>query len=150
MTLFGVMSTLLVLSAGTLAPILVIGIVVFWAIACTYVALQNQYVKALLTQGWSPLLAAMVITSGSGIVLDLFVSRYGGYALLAVAFGGTHRPSTTLEDASALTRTLSLVRHSRRHRLDFRIPPLDSVARGCVRNPRRRAVRFRGRLRRPE
>ena len=90
MTLLGVMSTLLVLGAGTLGPFVVIGIVVFWAITCTYVALQNQYVKPLLKQGWSPLLGAMVITSGSGIVLDLFVSRYDGYALLAVAFGGTY------------------------------------------------------------
>ena len=32
----------------------------------------------------------MVITSASGIVLDLFVTRYDGYALLAVAFGGTY------------------------------------------------------------
>jgi solute carrier family 41 len=95
MTLFGLMSTLLVLSAGTLAPFLVIGTVVLWAIACTYVALKNQYVKALLKQGWSPLLGAMVITSGSGIVLDLFVSRYDGYALLAVAFGGTYPSSAT-------------------------------------------------------
>ena len=48
-------------------------------------------------------------------------------------------------------RQLGLViRHSWRHRLDFRIPPLDSVARGCVRNPRRRAGRFRGRLHRSE
>ena len=95
MTLLGVMSTLLVLGAGTLAPFLIIGIVVFWAIACTYVALKNEYVKALLKQGWTPLLGAMVITSASGIVLDLFVSRYDGYALLAVAFGGAYHSSCT-------------------------------------------------------
>jgi len=95
MTLLGLMSTLLVLGAETLVPFLIIGIVVVWAIACTYVALRNEYVKALLKQGWTPLLGAMVITSASGIVLDLFVSRYDGYALLAVAFGGTYHPSCT-------------------------------------------------------
>lgn len=99
MTLLGVMSTLLVLGAGTLAPFLIIGIVVFWAIASTYVALQNEYVKALLKQGWTPLLGAMVITSASGIVLDLFVSRYDGYALLAVAFGGACHSSCTSKAA---------------------------------------------------
>jgi len=90
MTLIGVMSTLLILGVGTLVPFLVIGLVVLWAIACAYVALQNEHVRALLKEGWTPLLGAMVITSGSGIVLDLFVSRYVGYALLAVAFGGTY------------------------------------------------------------
>jgi solute carrier family 41 len=91
MTLFGVMSTLLVLSAGTLAPFFVIGLVILWAIICTYVVLKNEYAKVLLKQGWSPLFGAMLITSASGIVLDLFVSRYDGYAILAVAFGGTYR-----------------------------------------------------------
>jgi solute carrier family 41 len=98
MTLFGVMSTLLVLSAGTLAPFFVIGLVILWAIVCAYVVLRNEYAKALLKQGWSPLFGAMAITSASGIVLDLFVSRYDGYALLAVAFGGTYR-SSALDDA---------------------------------------------------
>jgi len=88
MTLIGVMSTLLILGVGTLVPFLVIGVVVLWAIACAYVTLQNEYFRALLKEGWTPLLGAMVITSASGIVLDLFVSRYVGYALLAVAFGG--------------------------------------------------------------
>lgn len=91
MTLLGVMSTLLILGSSALAPFLTISVVVVWAIACTYVVLRNQHVKPLLKEGWSPLLASMVITSGSGIVLDLFVSRYDGYALLAVAFGGAYR-----------------------------------------------------------
>ncbi|KAH9961041.1 hypothetical protein BC827DRAFT_1132217 [Russula dissimulans] len=88
MTLIGVMSTLLILGVGTLVPFLVIGVVVLWAIACAYITLQNEYARPLLKEGWTPLLGAMVITSASGIVLDLFVSRYVGYALLAVAFGG--------------------------------------------------------------
>ncbi|KAH9972906.1 hypothetical protein BJV74DRAFT_968188 [Russula compacta] len=88
MTLLGAMSALLILGIGTLAPFLVIGVVVLWATACAYVVLRNEHVKALLKEGWTPLFGAMVITSGSGIVLDLFVSRYDGYALLAIAFGG--------------------------------------------------------------
>jgi len=89
MTLLGVMSTLLILS-GAIAPFLAIGVIVIWAIACAYVVLQNEYVKPLLKEGWTPLLASMVITSASGVVLDLFVDRYEGYALLAVAFGGAY------------------------------------------------------------
>lgn len=94
MSLLGLMSTLIILGFGTFAPFLVIGVVIFWAVACAYIALQNEYAKPLLKQGWTPLLGAMVITSGSGIVLDLFVSRYEGYALLAVAFGGAYLTST--------------------------------------------------------
>ncbi|KAH9992844.1 hypothetical protein BJV77DRAFT_1001392 [Russula vinacea] len=75
MTLLGTMSTLLILGSGALAPFLVIGVV-------------NEHARPLLKEGWTPLLGSMVITSASGIVLDLFVSRYDGYALLAVAFGG--------------------------------------------------------------
>ena len=104
MTFLGVTSSLLVLGAGTLTPFFVIGIVVVWAMTCIYVVLRNKYVKGLLKEGWTPLLGAMVISSGSGIVLDLFVSRYDGYALLAVAFGGAY---VHLDDALAHPTTNS-------------------------------------------
>lgn len=90
MTLLGVMSTLLILGSGAIAPFLAIGVVVIWATACAYVVLQNEHVRPLLKEGWTPLLISMAITSASGIVLDLFVDRYNGYALLAVAFGGAY------------------------------------------------------------
>jgi len=106
MILLGVMSTLLILGSGALVPFLVIGVVVIWAIACAYVVLQNEQVNPLLKQGWTPLLASMVITSASGIVLDLFVSRYDGYALLAVAFGGAY--SHRCHCAPTQTRTLTI------------------------------------------
>lgn len=90
MTLLGVMSTLLIVGSGAIAPFLAIGVVVIWAIASAYVVLRNEHVKPLLKEGWTPLLASMMITSVSGIVLDLFVDRYEGYGLLAVAFGGAY------------------------------------------------------------
>ncbi len=91
MTLLGVMSTLLILGSGAIAPFLAIGTIVTLAVVCAYVVLQNEHVRPLLKEGWTPLLVSMMITSASGIVLDLFVSRYDGYALLAVAFGGVYR-----------------------------------------------------------
>ena len=59
-------------------------IVLCFAIAClSFVfTLKNKHVRLLLKEGWSPLLGAMVISSGTGIVLDIFVSRYKGFALL--------------------------------------------------------------------
>jgi solute carrier family 41 len=52
-----------------------------WAV----LANKNPHVKPLLREGWSPLFGAMVISNGTGAVLDLFVSRYKDYGLLAVA-----------------------------------------------------------------
>jgi solute carrier family 41 len=39
-------------------------------------------------QGWTPLFGAMIISTATGIILDLFVSRYSGFALLAVLISG--------------------------------------------------------------
>ena len=52
---------------------------------------KNPHVKLLLREGWSPLFGAMVISSGTGAVLDLFVNRYKDYGLLAVANTSEHR-----------------------------------------------------------
>jgi len=45
-------------------------------------------VKDLIWQGWTPLFGAMVISCGTGIVLDMFASRYPGFPLLAVVISG--------------------------------------------------------------
>ncbi|KAI0062016.1 hypothetical protein BV25DRAFT_1838557 [Artomyces pyxidatus] len=88
LTLLGIVSTILILVINTPLPLIVIVFTILTAIACAAVTRRNLHVKDLLAQGWSPLIGAMVITSGSGLVLDMFVSRYDGYALLAVAIGG--------------------------------------------------------------
>ncbi|KAG8764231.1 hypothetical protein FRC11_011247 [Ceratobasidium sp. 423] len=40
--------------------------------------------RPLIRDGWSPLLAAMAIESGTGLVLDWYVGRYRGFGMLAV------------------------------------------------------------------
>lgn len=67
--------------------ILVIIIVAIFigAIGWAILANKNPHVKPLLREGWSPLFGAMIISNGTGAVLDLFVSRYKDYGLLAVA-----------------------------------------------------------------
>ena len=55
------------------------------AIGWAILANKNPHVKPLLREGWSPLFGAMIISSGTGAILDLFVSRYMDYGLLAVA-----------------------------------------------------------------
>ena len=67
--------------------VLVIIIIAMTAGATGWVVLTNKnpHVKPLLREGWSPLFGAMIISSGTGAVLDLFASRYMDYGLLAVA-----------------------------------------------------------------
>ncbi|KAH7880070.1 solute carrier family 41 member 1 [Lentinula edodes] len=86
--LIGVVSTLLIPFLNGFIPILVVIVVLLsflFSFAATY---RNLYVKDLIKQGWVPLFGAMIISSTTGIVLDLFVSRYEGFALLAVVISG--------------------------------------------------------------
>lgn len=55
-----------------------------WVIATR----RNDYVGHLLWQGWVPLFVAMIITCAAGMVLDMYVARYEGFAVLAMLIGG--------------------------------------------------------------
>ncbi|KAI5898998.1 uncharacterized protein SCHCODRAFT_02603924 [Schizophyllum commune H4-8] len=70
-------------------PLLVFATVIAIAVFCLFgIVRRNRYVRPLLREGWAPLFGAMVISSGTGIVLDLFVSRYEDFAVLAVVISG--------------------------------------------------------------
>ncbi|CAO3638306.1 unnamed protein product [Cunninghamella echinulata] len=43
---------------------------------------KNKHVKELLYSGWTPIICAMVISSVAGIVLERYVEKYKGVALL--------------------------------------------------------------------
>ena len=66
------------------------------SVVCLVYTVRNPHVKSLITEGWSPLFGAMVISSATGIVLDMFVSRYEGFAILAVVISGTLLIATLL------------------------------------------------------
>ena len=88
MSLLGAMSTVLTLGIGTAAPYVAMAVVTLCGLASVIVVRRNEHVRPLLSTGWSPLLGAVVVSSASGRVLDAFVTRYEGYAFLAVVFGG--------------------------------------------------------------
>jgi len=90
LVLLGTVSTLLVPFIRTPIPFIVGTLVVCLALICLIYTLRNEHVRPLLKEGWSPLFIAMVISSGTGIVLDMFVSRYEGFALLAVVISGSY------------------------------------------------------------
>ncbi|KAG6826389.1 hypothetical protein H0H92_015999 [Tricholoma furcatifolium] len=84
----GVVSALLINIINTAVPSLLVVSISGLAIFCFIVTLRNPHARPLLAQGWIPLFGAMVISSGTGIVLDRFASRYDGYALLGVMISG--------------------------------------------------------------
>ncbi|KIL68489.1 hypothetical protein M378DRAFT_120593 [Amanita muscaria Koide BX008] len=88
LSLLGLVSNILFPFLHTPVPFLVFFLVTAVAISCLYLVRRNSHVSGLLLQGWLPLFGAMAISSGTGIVLDLFVSKYEGFALLAVVISG--------------------------------------------------------------
>ncbi|KAF9009582.1 hypothetical protein BDQ17DRAFT_1348375 [Cyathus striatus] len=112
--LIGVVSTLLIPFLHTPLPLLIAIAVICWGTFCLVITLKNEHVRPLLTQGWTPLFGAMIISCATGIVLDMFVSRYEGFAVLAVVISGlpgaagsifVSRLSTSLHLHAARTRS---------------------------------------------
>lgn len=43
---------------------------------------KNSHVKDLLFTGWTPIIIAMLISSGAGLVLEKYVEQFKGLAML--------------------------------------------------------------------
>ncbi|KAF5386660.1 hypothetical protein D9615_002041 [Tricholomella constricta] len=84
----GATSSVLIRVLHTPIPFILGILIIVVATTCLVFTIRNHHVRPLLSQGWSPLFGAMIISSGTGIVLDRFVSRYEGFALLAVVISG--------------------------------------------------------------
>ncbi|KAF4614609.1 hypothetical protein D9613_003392 [Agrocybe pediades] len=115
--LVGTVSTLLIPFIRTPIPFIVAGLVVCITISCFIYTLKNPHVRPLLKEGWSPLFGAMAISSGTGIVLDMFVSRYEGFAVLAVVISGL--PGAA---GSILVSRLSTALHAAKLALENTLP----------------------------
>jgi solute carrier family 41 len=86
--LIGLVSALLIPFLHTPIPFIIGIIVIVIGLTSLIYTLRNKYVRPLLGEGWTPLFGAMIISSGTGIVLDMFVSKYEGFAVLAVVISG--------------------------------------------------------------
>ncbi|KAI0628786.1 hypothetical protein C8Q77DRAFT_339917 [Trametes polyzona] len=115
LSLLGVISELHLHVLHTPIPLIVVILLVIAAVGWAYITNRNENVKHLLREGWSPLFIAMAISTGTGIVLDTFVERYSGFALLAVVITGlpggvsaifVSRLSTALHAATAKASSL--------------------------------------------
>ncbi|KAG1865378.1 hypothetical protein F4604DRAFT_1881974 [Suillus subluteus] len=112
LSLLGAISSILINVVNTPIPLVCGILTILSATICVLLVRRNKSVKDLLYQGWIPLFGAMAISCASGIVLDMFVSRYKGFPLLAIAISGlpgsvgsifVSRLSTALHTASANT-----------------------------------------------
>lgn len=88
LVLMGLLGSVLVHFEGTILATLILGGLVIACGSCFVVTYRNAYVRELLTGGWVPLIVAMFISSGAGLVLDHFVLRFQGFALLAPVVTG--------------------------------------------------------------
>lgn len=50
---------------------------------------RNPHVKSLLFSGWTPIIVAMLISSGAGLVLERYVEQFKGLAMLTPILCGT-------------------------------------------------------------
>ena len=121
LVLTGVVSNLLIPFLHTPIPLMLAIAVVCFGAGCLTYTLKSDVVRHLLKEGWSPLFIAMCISIGTGIVLDTFVSRYEGFAILAIVISGTSVLS--LFSASHVS-----FRPSRGSRVHFGLSTFDSVA----------------------
>ncbi|POY76644.1 hypothetical protein BMF94_0236 [Rhodotorula taiwanensis] len=107
--MLGGLSSLFLLFMGTIVSTLVfvamLGTIAFNVV----VTFRNPYVQELLTMGWTPLFAAMAISSGTGVVLKTYVNRYDGFALLAPVV-----TAITGSSASIFVSRISTALHSGR------------------------------------
>ncbi|KAI0668399.1 hypothetical protein C8Q78DRAFT_979705 [Trametes maxima] len=128
LSLLGVIAELHLYILHTPLPLIIVILLAAAAIGWTFVTHRNENTKHLLREGWSPLFIAMAISSGTGIVLDTFVEKYSGFALLAVVITGlpggvsaifVSRLSTALHaaatKASALLSTIQDVGDDKHH-----------------------------------
>ncbi|KAI6111217.1 hypothetical protein F5141DRAFT_772692 [Pisolithus sp. B1] len=86
--LLAAVSSLLIDFINALLPSILVLCLVLSATSCFFIVRRNSCVKDLIWRGWLPLFGAMVISSATGIVLDIFASRYWGFPLLAVVISG--------------------------------------------------------------
>lgn len=89
-TLFilGIIGTVLLPYLSTPAPFILLPLLLITGAGFAWTTLRNDYVKGLVREGWTPLLAAVTISSATGMVLERCVGRYEGYAILAVSMTG--------------------------------------------------------------
>ncbi|XP_056636484.1 solute carrier family 41 member 1-like isoform X2 [Diorhabda sublineata] len=53
-----------------------------------FIVRKNDYTKAILTNGWVPVISALFISGSGGLILDLAVNRFYGYTMFQPIING--------------------------------------------------------------
>lgn len=71
-------------------PVPLISVIVMSAAALWFTrrVMRDAWVKDIARGSWAPLIGAMLISSGTGMVLESGVGKYRGFALLAISMTG--------------------------------------------------------------
>lgn len=88
LTVLGIMSASFVHFEGTILSTIILILLVLACVAFLIVTLRNVYARELVAHGWVPLFAAMLISSGAGVMLDKYSEHYDGFALLVPVVSG--------------------------------------------------------------
>lgn len=96
-------------SEGSLLSLALFVVLIGLCCVMVFMTLRNVYVHELFGYGWTPLLAAAVISSVAGLLLDRNAEKYDGLALVAPVVSGL--PGVA---AAILTSTLSSALHTGR------------------------------------
>jgi solute carrier family 41 len=74
----------------TILMVLLLSLLPLWV----FIVFSNEHVRDILHSGWTPLLAAMGISTVGGLVLEKYIARYVGLAVLVPVMNG--KPWTSL------------------------------------------------------
>lgn len=80
--------TLLVGAMDTPVPLIAVIAMSAAALWFTRRVMRDAWVKDIARGSWAPLIGAMLISSGTGMVLESGVGKYRGFALLAISMTG--------------------------------------------------------------
>jgi len=70
-----------------LAPLIITSYLLFTPV-CLCIAWRNASTKEVLLYGWTPVLIAMLVSSGGGLILDYAVARFHGIAVFQPVMNG--------------------------------------------------------------
>ena len=79
--------------------------------ALLYLAYRNPHTAAVLCSGWAPVLAAMLISSGGGMILDRAVTTFRGIAVFSPVMNGAGGNLVAIQ-ASRMTTYLNKATNS--------------------------------------
>ncbi|GJE88053.1 magnesium transporter [Phanerochaete sordida] len=118
LVLLGEVSTFNIRFMRSPLPLVILLALMASAVGWVAVTRRNDCVKHFLWQGWLPLFVAMLISCVAGMILDIYVSQYRGFAILAILISGlpgnvgaivVSRLSTTLHASSDVVKRLPCV-----------------------------------------